>query len=237
MKTSEAAGGVGIYYALKVDYEKGVLTMLRKIFASAAAVILVSVGAMAQETSLAGERSEGEAQAVPYDYRLSFHQVSIGYGVLSINDITSITSDLFPSLAGTQLAERWGTGSVNLGYTYRLTPAISVGGMFAYSGNMSDVVGRKGAYIYKNFYSILPQVKFEWYHSGLITLYSRLAAGVVIANIQDQSGTLVENAFTAAAFTFQVSPIGLEIGRSVSGFVEAGFGATGVLTFGVRKNF
>lgn len=207
--------------------------MLKRIFALAAAALL-TVGAAAQQSAPVAESYVTDA---PYDYRLSFHQVSIGYGVLSINDITSIMSDLFPFLAGTQLAERWGTGSISLGYTYRLTPAVSVGGMFAYSGNMSDVVGQKGAYIYKNFYSILPQVKFEWYRNGMITLYSRLAAGVVIANIQDQSGTLVENAFTAAAFTFQVSPIGLEIGRSVSGFAELGFGAAGVLTVGVRKNF
>lgn len=205
--------------------------MFKKIFASAAILFSVSVSA---QQSPGGERLP---ENIIYDYTSYVHQASIGYGVLSINDITSIMSDLFPSLAGTQLAERWGTGSINLGYTYRLTPSISVGGIFAYSGNMSDVVGHKGAYIYKNFYSILPQVKFEWYRKGLVTLYSRLAAGVVIGNIQDQSGTLVTNVFTAAAFTFQVSPLGLEIGRSVTGFVEAGFGATGVLTLGVRKSF
>lgn len=213
--------------------------MFKKIFASAVTALFIALGASAQEPVLSERPTDGNVpfDGIPYDYLLSLHQASIGYGVLSINDITGIMSDLFPALAGTQLAERWGTGSISLGYTYRLTPSVSVGGMFAYSGNMSDVVGKKGAYIYKNFYSILPQVKFEWYRRGIVTLYSRLAAGVVIGNIQDQSGTLVTNVFTAAAFTFQVSPIGLEIGRSVTGFVEAGFGATGVLTLGVRKSF
>lgn len=213
--------------------------MFEKVFALAVAALFIAVGASAQEPMVSDQPDGGSLplESIPYDYTLSLHQASIGYGVLSINDITGIMSDLFPALDGTQLAERWGTGSISLGYTYRLSPAISVGGMFAYSGNMSDVVGKKGAYIYKNFYSILPQVKFEWYRRGIVTLYSRLAAGVVIGNIQDQSGTLVTNVFTAAAFTFQVSPIGLEIGRSVTGFIEAGFGATGVLTLGVRKSF
>lgn len=61
-----------------------------------------------------------------------------------------------------------------MGYMYRLTPSLTVGGMFVYSGNMSSTVG--GGYIYDNFYSILPQVKFVWYRSGIVGLYSRLAA-------------------------------------------------------------
>lgn len=122
-----------------------------------------------------------------------------------------------------------------MGYMYRLTPSLTVGGMFVYSGNMSSTVG--GGYIYDNFYSILPQVKFVWYRSGIVGLYSRLAAGVLIADRQYQVGPAVDDGDTAATFTFQVSPIGVELGRTIAGFAEAGFGATGVLTLGVRARF
>lgn len=168
------------------------------------------------------------------DYRYSFHEVSLSYGMIPVNDITSVMSGLFPSVAGYDISERRGTGAVSLGYSYRLTPRITVGGILGYSGNMSVVLNNPGSYIYKNFYSILPQVKLEWYRSGIVTLYSRLAAGVSIINIKDQKGSMVNDELTAASFMFQVSPIGIELGYSVAGFLEAGFGATGVVMLGIR---
>ncbi|HIW97894.1 MAG TPA: hypothetical protein H9866_05335 [Candidatus Tidjanibacter gallistercoris] len=209
--------------------------MIRKLLITVCAAVFAAGTVEAQERAFHSR----DAQPDLYELypRYSFHEVSLSYGILSINDITSIMTDLFPSLAGTQIAERWGTGSINFGYTYRLTPALTVGGIFGYSGNMSDVVDEVQGFVYKNFYSILPQVKFEWYRSGIVTLYSRLAAGVLIANIQGQHGAEIDDELTAAAFTFQVSPIGIELGRSVAGFAEAGFGATGVFTLGVRARF
>ena len=197
------------------------------------AAVLVAGAAGAQETPSFPARDLPAA----YDTypRLSFHDVSLGYGVMPINDVTGIMDDLLPSLVGTGEIAKRKTGSVNMGYMYRLTPSLTVGGMFVYSGNMSSTVG--GGYIYDNFYSILPQVKFVWYRSGIVGLYSRLAAGVLIADRQYQVGPAVDDGDTAATFTFQVSPIGVELGRTIAGFAEAGFGATGVLTLGVRARF
>lgn len=148
------------------------------------AAVLVAGAAAAQETPSVSRRDLPAA----YDTypRLSFHDVSLGYGVMPINDVTGIMDDLLPSLVGTGEIAKRKTGSVNMGYMYRLTPSLTVGGMFVYSGNMSSTVG--GGYIYDNFYSILPQVKFVWYRSGIVGLYSRLAAGVLIADRRIRSG-------------------------------------------------
>lgn len=176
------------------------------------------------------------AQDFLYQEALPRHEASLGYGILSINDIPKVTNSLFPMLSGTEFEESWGTGSINLSYAYRLNKVISVGGIFGYSGNINR--GKvTGITIYKNYASILPQVKFEWYRSGIITLYSRVGAGVLIASIYDRTGALLEENKTVAAFTFQVSPIGLTVGRDISGFFEAGFGATGVITLGLRQTF
>ncbi len=205
-----------------------------KIWMAICAAVLVAGTVGAQERP----RSAGDAGAdyATYYPRPSFHDVSLGYGVLPINDVPGIMDDLLPSLAGTGEIVKRKTGSINMGYMYRLTPALTVGGMFVYSGAMSSAVS-KGGYIYDNFYSILPQVKFVWYRSGIVGLYSRLAAGVLIADRQYQVGPAVEDGATAATFTFQVSPLGVELGRTIAGFAEVGFGATGVLTLGVRARF
>lgn len=149
------------------------------------AAVLVAGAAAAQETPSFPARDLPAA----YDTypRLSFHDVSLGYGVMPINDVTGIMDDLLPSLVGTGEIAKRKTGSVNMGYMYRLTPSLTV--------------------------------------------------GVLIADRQYQVGPAVDDGDTAATFTFQVSPIGVELGRTIAGFAEAGFGATGVLTLGVRARF
>lgn len=206
-------------------YKKAVLSLL----AAAASVSLMAAGPDDRDVSPVNEEIE-----IVYD--ISYHDVSLSYGLLSINDITGIMDQLVPSLVGFHIADRTWTGSINLGYGYRLTPHMTVGGMLGYSGNMGRLDGRSG-YVYKNFYSIMPQVKYEWYEKGSVTLYSRLAIGVLIADLQSRSGIVLEGEQSAATVTFQVSPIGIELGRTVAGFAEAGFGATGVLALGVRARF
>ena len=102
------------------------------------AAVLVAGAAAAQETPSFPVRDLPAA----YDTypRLSFHDVSLGYGVMPINDVTGIMDDLLPSLVGTGEIAKRKTGSVNMGYMYRLTPSLTVGGMFVYSGNMSSTV-------------------------------------------------------------------------------------------------
>lgn len=163
------------------------------------------------------------------------NEITLSYGLVSINDFSNIMNNFFPSVGKIDGRPIWATGSINLGYMYQLYDNLSVGGIFGYSGNMGNMTER-GAVI-KNFFSIMPQAKYEWYRRGKIKLYSRLAAGVLVVSINNASGNTDIPDKTAASFTFQASPIGIEIGRYVAFFAEAGFGATGVLTMGIKKVF
>lgn len=208
-------------------------------------ILLLSCTALLATTTVFAQRDikEENWSGNPYEYgrnteyMLSFHDISLSYGFLTMNDITDVMKGLFEySLADAPMEGSMRTGSMNLGYTYRLTPSLTVGGLFGYSGNAGNIEGTASR-VFTSYYSLMPQVRLEWYRKKAWTLYSRLALGVVIANVTQQTGTAIDNSLTAAAFTFQVSPIGVELGRTVAAFAEAGFGATGVLTIGVRARF
>lgn len=208
-------------------------------------ILLLSCTALLATTTVFAQRDikEENWSGNPYEYgrnteyMLSFHDISLSYGFLTMNDITDVMKGLFEySLADVPMEGSMRTGSMNLGYTYRLTPSLTVGGLFGYSGNAGNIEGTASR-VFTSYYSLMPQVRLEWYRKKAWTLYSRLALGVVIANVTQQTGTAIDNSLTAAAFTFQVSPIGVELGRTVAAFAEAGFGATGVLTIGVRARF
>lgn len=208
-------------------------------------ILLLSCTALLATTTVFAQRDikEENWSGNPYEYgrnteyMLSFHDISLSYGFLTMNDITDVMKGLFEySLADVPMEGSMRTGSMNLGYTYRLTPSLTVGGLFGYSGNARNIEGTASR-VFTSYYSLMPQVRLEWYRKKAWTLYSRLALGVVIANVTQQTGTAIDTSLTAAAFTFQVSPIGVELGRTVAAFAEAGFGATGVLTIGVRARF
>lgn len=208
-------------------------------------ILLLSCTALLATTTVFAQRDikEENWSGNPYEYgrnteyMLSFHDISLSYGFLTMNDITDVMKGLFEySLADVPMEGSMRTGSMNLGYTYRLTPSLTVGGLFGYSGNAGNIEGTASR-VFTSYYSLMPQVLLEWYRKKAWTLYSRLALGVVIANVTQQTGTAIDTSLTAAAFTFQVSPIGVELGRTVAAFAEAGFGATGVLTIGVRARF
>lgn len=178
-----------------------------------------------------------KAQPRQYDdwVTLPRNEISISYGLISISDFSTIMNNFFPSIGTIEGRPLWATGCINLGYTYRLYENLEVGGMFSYSGNMGNMTER-GA-VLKNFFSFMPQAKYNWYNKGKVRLYSRLAAGIQVISINNASGNTEIPDKTAASITFQASPIGIEIGRYVAFFAEAGFGAAGVISVGMKKVF
>ena len=96
------------------------------------------------------------------EYMLSFHDISLSYGFLTMNDITDIMKELFQySLAAAPTNGFMRTGSMNLGYTYRLTPSITVGGLLVYSGN-SGSIAVTASTVVTNYYIMMPQTKLQW---------------------------------------------------------------------------
>ena len=199
-------------------------------------VVLLGAGLVSAAAFAQPARQTAGPELLPQTVEL--HHVSLSYGGYSVYGFRNVFSDLFPDLQASMVDEGIHTGAVTFGYTYQLTPALSVGGLFSYAGTLGSIQAKPTNYrVYQNFFSLMPQVKYNWLEKGTWRLYSRLAVGVVIANIAYQEGVSVTTPLTAASFAFQVSPIGFEFGRSLAGFAEAGFGATGIVAVGIRKSF
>ena len=174
-----------------------------------------------------------------YDGGIFANEAGIAYGFLPVNDFQTLIHKLFPSVTGISSVGMLGTGSVCIYGLFNLNSPLFVGAALAYSGNMGVVAGETGSYVYRNFFSLLPQFKYVWFVSdnALLRLYSRCALGVTLLNIRSQDEGVMRNRVTTVSVAFQLSPVGFEIGRSVAGFVETGFGAAGVVSFGVRTRF
>lgn len=213
--------------------------MKRLQYGLAVLAMLLIGGSASAQTSYRQE-TQGEASLrMPYVDMMQYrHHVSLAYGIVSVYDVDPMLGGLFPELEASGLDEGVSMGAVTLGYTYQLSEQLSVGGMFSYAGSLGVIHYIPNSLrVSQNFFSIMPQVKYNWLERGSWRLYSRASAGVVVAHVNYQDGAELNEQQTAVSFAFQVSPIGFEFGRTLAGFVEAGFGATGVLSVGIRKSF
>lgn len=176
------------------------------------------------------------------DYTEMQHEVSLSYGGLPVADLLSHYENYFnPKEGSVNLFDDKGKfGSVNVSYLFFPDEEWGVGLVYSYTNSDKRIVANKKIMgdFFNSFHSICPSFKYNWYNYNFITLYSRLNAGVAIATSKasflDEKAHPAEATSTKAFFMYQVSPIGIELGRQVAGFVEVGFGHMGTAMAGIR---
>ncbi|MBR2261594.1 MAG: hypothetical protein IJ916_07830 [Paludibacteraceae bacterium] len=94
--------------------------------------------------------------------------------------------------------------------------------------------------LYRHVLSVMPEATVYWFKRQHVAMYSKLAAGVRF-NIEKRVISTMNTEDTRLAdrhFYCQVSPVCVEVGGQYwRGFVEGGFGAQGVIQYGVKHTF
>lgn len=100
-----------------------------------------------------------------------------------------------------------------------------------------------------NYYaSIMPQLRFNWKETKNVLIYSKLGLGMTFIfdsySAESTDGTTgVLNVSADATsekqhyFAYQLSPIGIIVGRKACGFAEVGFGTQGIAQVGFMYRF
>lgn len=169
------------------------------------------------------------------------HEVSLSYGGLPVVDLLGYYENYFtPSASQASLYDDKGKfGAFNISYLFYPDENWGVGLVYSYTNSDKLILNNKkiAGDFYNSFHSICPSFKYNWYNYNFITLYSRVNAGVAIATTKASyisQKQVEQKTATKAFFMYQVSPIGIEVGRQVAGFVEAGFGHMGTVMAGLR---
>lgn len=169
------------------------------------------------------------------------HEVSLSYGGLPVVDMLGYYENYFtPSASQASLYDDKGKfGAFNISYLFYPDENWGLGLVYSYTNSDKLILNNKkiAGDFYNSFHSICPSFKYNWYNYNFITLYSRVNAGVAIATTKASyisQKQVEQKTATKAFFMYQVSPIGIEVGRQVAGFVEVGFGHMGTAMAGLR---
>ena len=179
------------------------------------------------------------------------HELSVSYGYFPVTEWAGAFGKalLFPILTvGTVHEDQNSTfsGAINLDYNCRLNKRVGVGVGVSYAYGKGSVtykiLGTESSYpVYNNYLSIMPKVKLNWINLRVFTLYSVVGLGLTMdfynSTTTNDNREVVNNRGTDFMFAYQVSPIGMEFGKNVCFFMEAGIGTSGTLIGGVRGKF
>lgn len=162
------------------------------------------------------------------------HEISVSYGTIPTTDWIDFYSDVLVTGLLGEATDFSSWGTINATYNFRLTKIIALGGTFTYSHNKNGASTEERFRAENTYFTFLPNAKFNWVNKKYFTLYSRAGLGISFRHAKYNSDGSTDNSTLCA---FQVSPIGIEVGNAVAGFVEVGIGTSGILQGGIRCRF
>jgi hypothetical protein len=171
------------------------------------------------------------------------HELSLSYGFGSIAQFgDGIGEGIGLVFSNKEYDDGFILGPITAEYFYHLNnPRVAVGGSFSYSKWDSDVLVKgskeKVGECKRNFFSVMPSVKYYWINKNSFGLYSKLGAGIGFLSRTDKDQTNAEKSDNGCYFMFQLSVLGAEFGGKFRGFAELGIGDQGLLQAGIRYKF
>ena len=188
---------------------------------------------------LIGVLSMGVTQAQDrHDIRLSWAFGARGnYGLAS-----HISLSYIGDLDNSPLEPREGATtwlSATLDYGYNVNEWLSVGGCVAWTAGICNLYDNQNLEhwdtMHVDYVSIMPTVRFAWLRRGIVQMYSSIGA---TAGIEHWIHYLNGKHHTYRPYlSYDIKPIGICVGRSWYGFMEAGYGARGIVNIGVGHRF
>ena len=130
----------------------------------------------------------------------------------------------------------WSSFALNAGYSYRVAKWFWVGGNVSYCGFYKPVydrpTGLRDHYEYTHIFSVIPQVRFSWVNTPIVTCYSEIGVGFSVVDFNRNTKS------TFVQFAGQLTFVGVQVGYKWYGSAEFGVGPMGLfrLGFGYRFN-
>ncbi len=180
-----------------------------------------------------------QSQGVDFSY--DHHDFSLSYGQFTVDQFQSFKSPLLDE----QLPDdRYVRDQVkNYGGIFLSYKSLTKGGNFIWgiSAGMDRTsskvywVGQEIGTIDRRYYSIAFHADYRYINNGLIQAYSGFGIGYSYVN-ESLDQLNVEQSDTATSLNklaYQITAVGLRIGKQFGGFVEFGYGYKGIVNVGI----
>ena len=205
--------------------------------------ILVLCGLSVAPSATAQVRiKEAHPNEISLSYGVSLLGASMGLVAGMANMLGDVVDWIDPS-PGDDIRVRIGGshGIATLAYSYTVNKTWQFGvstGFSRLSVHLSDNTGEFRP-LTANMFNFMNTAQVNWFRTrrDILSMYTKAGMGVWIVNYGLMVDTADQKTGTKVNFAGQISPVCLEVGRAVSGFLELGVGMHGVIQTGVRVRF
>ena len=132
------------------------------------------------------------------------------------------------------------TPNISVGYKYRLAKWFWLGATVSYTGlydvYYDRITNKKVSSESDHIITIMPSVRFSWLNKEIVTLYSGLSVGYAI-DIYHSNYLYPRYTDCEHGAFFQLTAVGVHVGRKWYGFAEIGMGIQGFFQAGFGYNF
>lgn len=216
------------------------------IFALLASISMVSAGRNFRTPFEKTERYESGKRIYKFENpNFSRSSLSLGYGFMPVESFGWYSGSVFNSaerhsqvVNSLNSKTNMNLGAISLAYANQLTPwlELQIPLIYTYSqGSFSNPTATMNSQSYfEYFFSMTPNVKISWLFSDKFRFYSRVGFGFSIGNRYERYQAGLNSKFS---LSWQLSPVGIEVGKQIRFFAEAGFGSMGIIQAGVKLHF
>lgn len=168
--------------------------------------------------------------------------LSVSYGVYSTDQFIFAFSSIFSSIAsemagnGTyETSGVFGPLAVSYHRILKSNERFSFGGSLVFDhAKFVDKDTKNNSHSF-NAFTLAPEGKFKYLQpQSKFNVYGLLGAGLTVISYENFTDSKTG---AIPHFNFQVTPIGLEYGSDVKGFLELGIGYKGFVSGGIAYNF
>lgn len=175
----------------------------------------------------------------------SRHEIRVGIGYLSTDEFANTFTDILGIVMTDGLYNPKTVGGLyvnpHVSYKYKINRTFSVGSTFVYTSICTNLLSTGGVVEEREsyqFFTLAVDGYVNYLQRGRFKLYGTLGVGCTMINQRNYD--ISENKKSAQNqfhLNFQVSPIGVQFGDMISGFLELGFGYKGIVSAGVAYRF
>ncbi len=184
------------------------------------------------------------------DYYKYPNDVSIQYSLGSTQTFASLVIGSYLVIPATITGmnfDRYGsTGTIGAGYMRSLGKTVSVGLVFNYTRQFTNYHDKDNPAITGHFsidwYFLMATARFYWFKTPGFAMYSKIGLGSGMYGTQSkqkaEDGKLDKSPYSIGlAPALQLSPVSMEFGGRLRGFIELGAGMEGIALGGLKYYF
>jgi hypothetical protein len=166
----------------------------------------------------------------------STHEVAFSYGIGGVFDFTNVYEGPLLKMSKAVMGDSIGinkrssTGAIVFAYQHHFSTKVSALAMFGFESLKNNATLHKELIgeVSHTSITVAAEVQYRYFEMKKVAVYCGLGAGMAIINSKSKPNNgMLKKSNSTSQFIFQVTGLGVRVGKKLAGIAEIGYGYKG----------